>query len=280
MRSRLFLNLMLLVLVAGLGWFFYARPKSAEQNEFRLSDLQAPAVKKIIIAKTADSPYTVERHDNRWFVTAPVKARADANLISQLLSLLTVSAKQRLAATDLARFDLLQPWAKLTFDNQEISFGAQNPLTREQYVATEGYVYLIPSQYASTMSLPGSYFLSHSLLTESETPVGFELPGLTLTRKDGKWESVPANKKFSQDRLNSFADEWKHAYSMSSRSASSLKGPSLRIRLDNSSALNFRILQQEPDVILLREDEMIAYQFPSEMGVRLIDPLAETETKK
>ncbi|HSS46910.1 MAG TPA: DUF4340 domain-containing protein [Burkholderiales bacterium] len=279
MKSRLWLNLILLVAVGALAAVFYFKPKIEAQSGFRLSSLQAGAVKKIVIAKTADSPITVEKHGDHWFITAPIKARADSNLISGVLDLLSLTAKQRLPATDLTRFDLKQPWARLTFDNQEISFGDQHPLTREQFIATEGYVYLIPPQYTRALSLPSNYFLSHRPLTENETPVGFELPGLTLTQKEGKWESSPAI-KLTQDQLNRFADEWRHAYCMSSRLVSGQKGPPIKIRLANGSAVNFQLLQKEPDVVLLREDEGIAYQFPTEIGLRLLDPLAAIQAQK
>ncbi|MGH8742927.1 MAG: DUF4340 domain-containing protein [Burkholderiales bacterium] len=279
MKSRLWLNLILLTAVGALAAVVYDKPKNEVQSQFRLSSLQAGTVKKIVIAKTADTPITVEKRDDHWFITNPIKGRADRNLISGILDLLSLTVKQRLPATDLARFDLEQPWARLTFDGQEFSFGDQHPLSHEQYIATEGYVYLVPAQFTRILSLPSTYFLSHQPLTENETPVGFELPGLTLTQKEGKWETSPET-KLTQDQLNRFADEWRNAYCMSSRPVSGQKGPPVKIRLANGSTVNFQILQTEPDVVLLREDEKIAYQFPEEIGIRLIDPLASVNTRK
>ncbi|MGH8750262.1 MAG: DUF4340 domain-containing protein [Burkholderiales bacterium] len=280
MKSRLWLNMFLLLLAAVLGAWFYFKPKIETQNQFRFSSLQAAGVKKILIAKTADAPVTIEKRDQHWFITTPFKARADSTLVSHLLELVAFTATRRVPAADLGRFDLEQPWAKLTFDDQEISFGDQYPPTKEQYVATGGYIYLIPQQYTSILSLPGNYFLSHQPLTENETPVGFELPGLTLTQKDGKWESAPANGQLTQDQLNRFTDEWKHAYSLNSQPLSGRTGAPVKIRLASGSTLNFQILEKDPDVLLLREDEMIAYRFPAQIGVRLIDPLATAKKQK
>jgi hypothetical protein len=273
MKSRIILNLVLFTLVLGIGLLLYFNPQSNAPSEYRLSTLQAGEIKRITIDKPAG--FSLEKRDGGWIITSPFKARADAVQVDRLLDILSASSKQRFPANDLARFDLDQPQARLTLGEQTFSFGALNPLTQDQYVATAGNVYLEPPRYGAAAAMPLNNLLNHQLLGDTEIPTAFDLPGYKLTRVNGTWTVSPASAQLSQDQLNRFADGWRHAYSIASEPAKPAPGAQqIKITLDKGGSLLLQILQKQPQLILLRDDEMIAYRFPDDVARRLLDPFA------
>ena len=280
MKSRVWLNVVLLLAVAGLASVFYFKSLSKAASAYRLSTQQAADIQSIIIDKPAALAF--ERRGQNWFVTRPFTARANAFQVEHLLEILSATSKQRFAANDLARFDLDQPRARLTLGNQTFSFGALNPLTAEQYVSTENGVYLVAPRYGAAATTPPESFLNHLLLAENELPTGFDLPGYRLRRVNGVWNVSPAPAEFSQDQLNRFADEWHYAYSIATEPAKPAPyAEQIKVTLNNGGSVVLHILQKQPELVLLRDDEMIAYRFPKDVARRLLDPfLAAPETEK
>ena len=277
MKSRIVLNLVLFTLVVGIGLLLYFKTQGNAPSEYRLSTLQAGDVNNI----TIDIPFalTLEKRDHGWFITRPFMARANVFQVERLLEILSVTSKQRFPANDLTRFDLDQPQARLTLGKQAFSFGALNPLTTEQYVATADNVYLLPPRYGAAAAMPPNTFLNHLLLANNEKPAGFDLPGYKLARVNGAWSVSPAPAQLSQDQLNRFADEWRYAYSIASEPAKPAPGAEqIRITLDNGGSVLLQVLQKRPQLILLRDDEMMAYRFPEDVAKRLLDPFAAAAT--
>jgi hypothetical protein len=273
MKSRIVLNLVLFTLVVGIGLLLYFKPQSNAPSEYRLSTLQAGDIKRITIDKPAE--LSLEKRDRGWFITHPFKARANAVQVERLLEILSVTSKQRFPANDLMRFDLDQPQARLTLGEQTFSFGAFNPLSAEQYVATADNVYLVSPRYGAAVAMPSNTFVNHLLLADNETPSGFDFPGYKLTRVNGAWSMSPTPAELSQDQLNRFADEWRLAYSIASEPAKPAPGAEqIIIMLDNGSSVLLQVLQKQPQLILLRDDEMIAYRFTGDVAKRLLDPFA------
>jgi hypothetical protein len=273
MKSRIVLNLVLFTLVVGIGLLLYFKPQSNAPSEYRLSTLQAGDIKRITIDKPAE--LSLEKRDRGWFITHPFKARANAVQVERLLEILSVTSKQRFPANDLMRFDLDQPQARLTLGEQTFSFGAFNPLSAEQYVATADNVYLVSPRYGAAVAMPPNTFVNHLLLADNETPSGFDFPGYKLTRVNGAWSMSPTPAELSQDQLNRFADEWRLAYSIASEPAKPAPGAEqIIIMLDNGSSVLLQVLQKQPQLILLRDDEMIAYRFTGDVAKRLLDPFA------
>ena len=138
--------------------------------------------------------------------------------MQRILDLLSASSKEKLAATELARFDLEQPALSVKIDGQTFAFGTNNPLTQDQYLATGDGVYMVSSYYASLIPATAERMLAHSLFTQNETPVGFTFKALRVQQKDGKWilEPAPAAEaeRPSQDDLNRWADDWRYASSL------------------------------------------------------------------
>ena len=126
-----------------------------------------------------------------WIQSAPFPARTDASKAPRLLDLLGAQAKTTYPATDLGRFDLDQPFARMTIDDQVFAFGTVNAITNEQYVLTGDTVYLVSPVHGFALPTQIDSLASHLLLADDEVPTAFVLPGATIELRDGKWVRTP-----------------------------------------------------------------------------------------
>src|SRR5450631_1044906 len=136
MNGKSGLNLALLATVIALALFAYYKPHKNEP-EHKLSVIKAADATGIKIEIVGSPPLTLARTGAEWKLTAPVPARADNLQVQRLLEILDATAKDRFPATGLARYELNEPYARVTFNQQTFAFGAVNQLSREQYVLTQ-----------------------------------------------------------------------------------------------------------------------------------------------
>lgn len=280
MKSRLWLNVFLLLLVAALAFAVYSRRQAPAEPAYRLSALNAAQVSSIQIEKPNTPAIRLEKRNNAWFVTAPYAARADSFRIGRILEVLAASSTQRFPATDLAAFDLDKSLFKLTINGQQISFGTLNPLTQQQYALTANTVYLISARYIANAAAQTADFADKRLFAENEFPARFKFEGRVLALNNGKWETTPPRTDLSQDTLNLWRDEWRNASALLVQPY--VEGKSLGkilITLNGGKQLTLGILQTEPDLVLLREDEHLQYHLPQETGKQLLAPLQSTIQK-
>jgi hypothetical protein len=274
MKSRIFLNLALAGLVAALSLLVWLKPKPMAPTEFKLSTLASASINRIAIERPDQPAIVLEKDLTGWRLSAPFQARAEGTTVGRLLEILSAASLQRFPATDLGRFQLDPPLLRLTLNEQEFSFGTQNTLTGEVYVATRGGVHPVaPSYLVHAMKMPAD-FAARTLLAEEEKLSGFEFADLKLNQNDeGKWLASPARPNWSQDDINRWVDEWRHASSLITQPYDGTAPlESLTLRLGNGKLVNCKILRREPELVLLREDEKLQYHFPAEIGKRLLNP--------
>ncbi len=274
MKNHLWLNVALLAAVAALALFAYYKPHKGEP-EHRLSALKAADVKQIRIEIAGSPPLVLERMESDWKLVAPVAARADSFQTQRLLALLDATSKDRLPATGLARFDLNEPYARVTIDQQTFSFGAVNQMSREQYVQTQDGVYLVPLRYGAALPKNALQLVSRQLFTADEAPVAFEFREFSLAQQDGKWVMTPAAADMSQDDINRWIDEWRLASALAVQAADNRKPlTTIKVKLKSGGDLTLAVLQREPEFMLARSDQPFQYQFSGEIAKRLLAPPA------
>lgn len=273
-RSRLAVNLALFALVAALGLLAWYRPKSGEAETFQVSALEPARVVSMRIEKPGHEPVALERRQGEWFMASPWQARAHEARVERLLEILTLRARQRLPAEDLARFELDRPLATLLAGSETLAVGALNSVTRQQYLRAGNWVYLVDSRAVADLFAPAARLLSPRLLGPGESPVAFELDSVSLRQEGGRWQRSPAPAQpVSQDDFNRWVQEWRLAAALDVQRAGAA-GPDppreVEIALAGGRSIRLRVLQQEPALILLRMDEGLAYRFPREVGERLL----------
>ena len=185
-------------------------------------------------------------------------------------------AKTTYPATDLARFELDQPFARVTVDDQVFAFGMVNAITNEQYVLTGDTVYLVSPIHGFALPTQADSLASHMLLADDEIPRAFVLSGAKLEIQDGKWvrTPIPADAaKLSQDDYVRWVDSWRYASSLATNlPAGKPSAESLLISLQNGRSIDIRVQTRTPDVRLLRMDENMEYVFSADTGANLLAP--------
>jgi hypothetical protein len=281
MRRSWLLNAALLVIVVALGWFVYLKPRSNEPVRYPLSALKAVAVAKISFERAGGAPITLEKKGALWFITAPLAAPAEPFQIQRLLSILDAMASNRLAATDLARFDLDRPAARLTVDSQTFSFGTINTVAREQYVLTGNAVYPINPSYGATLPADATQLIRRQLFADNEVPVRFEFSDFTVTSAGGKWSVVPAPADFSQDDINRWVDDWHLASALHAEPYAGAKAVgAIKVGFKDGRKITLDILQREPELVLLRPDQNLQYAFFPDTVKRLLSPPSGDASKR
>ncbi|HSD60183.1 MAG TPA: DUF4340 domain-containing protein, partial [Burkholderiales bacterium] len=277
-KSRLFVNIVLLVVVAALAAAVYWQRKDREAAAYRLSALDPARVNSVRVEKPGQPPLVLERQGGGWRMTSPLAARAEAIQVERLLAVLAAESRQRLPAQDLARFELDRPAMRLVADGQALAFGTLNPLTQEQYVLAGEWVYLVDARRAADALAPASRYLSPRLLAEEETPEGFDFGDLSLQQTDGRWALQPSPPaQLSQDDLNRWVQEWRLARAQQVEPLAPASKPlsTVRLALAGGRSISIEVLAREPETVLARRDEGLEYRFPRAVGERLLNPPRE-----
>jgi hypothetical protein len=277
MKLGWIVNLLLLIGVIGLGTYAWHKGNQPKEPSYKLSALPTADVKKIEVAPRSAPEYALEKRGKTWFLTAPIEARADQTQVQRMLDLLAATSREKLAATDLKRFDLDPPALKVSIDGQAFSFGSTNPLSQDQYLATGDSVYLVSTYYASLVPSASDRMLTHSLFDESEKAVGFKFKDFSVEQKDGKWTLAPQpsadSERPSQDDLNRWADDWRYASSLVTQQWTGKPTPdSVHVKLADGKTIVFAVVRRAPELILARPDEKLQFQFSGEMTRRLLNP--------
>jgi hypothetical protein len=264
------LNLALLVAVAALALFAYYKPHKSEP-EHKLSAIKAADVTSIKIEITGNPPVVLARTGADWKLTAPLPARADSFQVQRLLEILDATSKDRFPAAGLARYELNEPYARVTFNQQTFAFGAVNQLSREQYVLTQDGIYPLSLRYGTLLPKDPLQLVSRQLFAADEAPVAFTFSDFRLAQQDGKWQLTPPATDIGADDINGWVDEWRLATALNLQPASNRKPlATLKIKLKTGADITVAVLQREPQLVLARSDQPYEYQFSAAAAKRLL----------
>ena len=287
MKSRWLINLILLALVAGIGAFLYMRPKPAPQpgqEAFSVSKLDPGVISLVKVEKLGKVPVIIEKKQGRWRMSQPYAARADATAVGRIISILGANTKERLPATDLARFGLDSPTLKVQLDNEELVFGMFHPVSGEQFVLYKDAVYVLPTLYSEAAQTQPLELLDKHLLDADEQIAGFDFSGLEQweqlrlnldLQSDGKWKVTPEKAKPNQEQLNEWlSNNWSNlvANSVEPYTPDRAPHPFFVVRLKSGKSVHFLKLQESPELVLAREDHGMRYRFPQEVGFEALNP--------
>ena len=275
MKRQLWVNLGLAVVVAALAWLVFLKPETPPDSAlYQLSTLSATQIEEISIMPAHQPRIVLRKQQKSWFMTEPFSARADALRVESLLGLLSAQSEKRIAAQDLARFELDKPLGRVKLGAQEFVFGGAQPLSNQLYVLTQGAVYLISPVYFIDVAKPAPAFISKQLLADEEVPVAFEFPRFALKRENGTWQMTPPSNAPTQDSVNAFADEWRHALSNSVQPTANFQSAAaVRVTFQSGKSVNVLFARDANDWLLLRDDGHLVYRFSAPGGKALLEPM-------
>lgn len=273
MKKQWLVNAFLLIAVAAVAAIAYFAPWQAAEKDGALATLRAADASRIRIERGDAPAIELEKRDDRWLLTAPLAAPADAFQVERLLAILGARSSGRLPAVDLARFGLDPPRVRLTVDGQTYAFGAINEVMREQYVLAAGAVHAVELRYGAAVPTHVSALIAKQLLDADEVPVRFETRSYTVALEDGRWRISPAAGDPGQDDLNRWVDGWRHALALSAAPHDDRPvQEEVRIALKDGRRITVGVVQREPEFVMRRPDRALQYVFATESAKRLLMP--------
>jgi hypothetical protein len=279
MKSKVLVNLVLVLLLTGLVLYAFFRPREQSDPGIKLTQLKRDHITRITVERRGSPTIELKKRDGGWRISAPLRTRADPTQVDRLTDIATATAKHKLPPGDLGRYELDPPQVKLTLNDRTFAFGRINDVTYEQYVATAGAVYLVAPFYGYGIPTEVTKLVSRKLLDDAEVPVAFDFGRYRIVRDDrGTWRiegAYPAQqgKPLSQDDFNRWADEWRFTSSLGAEPRRSARGKDrLVVQFKDGKKVPMEIVQKQPEFLLVRSDENMQYRFGAEVGRRLLDP--------
>jgi len=279
MKSKVLVNLVLVLLLTGLVLYAFFRPKEQSDPGIRLTQLKRDDITRITVERRGSPTIQLEKRDGGWRISAPLQTRADPIQVERLADLTTATAKHKLPPGDPSRYQLDPPQVRLTLNDQAFAFGRINDVTNEQYVATAGAIYLVAPFFGYGIPTEVGKLVSRKLLDDAEVPVTFDFGRYRIVKDDrGTWTiegAYPAQqgKPLSQDDFNRWADEWRFTSSLGAEPRRGVRGREhLVVHFRDGKKVAMEIVQKQPEFLLVRSDENMQYRFGAEVGRRLLDP--------
>ena len=273
MQRSTWVNVLLGAAVAALGAWAYFKPAHDTRTGHPLSALIQAEARSIRIERAGEKPIVLEKRGGAWHLLAPFRARGNEARVRQLLELLEAQAQHKLGATDLGRFELDAPQARVTIAGQTFSFGMVNRVTREQYVQTGGAVYAISPVYGAAVPARPSDLVSGRLFGPGETPVSIDVGTFSVGLRGGKWRQTPPAPDLGQDDYLRWLEGWQQASAARVEPHAGGKPlGNIGVRLKDGGALTLGVLARDPELVLLRSDEKLEYHFRGEAAMRLLAP--------
>ncbi|MGH8119465.1 MAG: DUF4340 domain-containing protein [Gammaproteobacteria bacterium] len=262
MRSRLLLNLFLLVTAAGLVLFLvYGEKKKPEPIDVTLTGIQPTNISRIRITRAGQEEVRFEKQSGTWKMQHPYQLPAGDLRISTMLKLLSAHSYAQYQAGDiqLPRFRLDEPQVSIEFNDTRIDFGDTNPLGDQRYVLVNNTVHIINDVLFQQLQAPPFFFVDTRLLPKPAAINAILLPEHAIRIREGVWTVAPAV-SISADEIVEIVNAWRNADAISvSKYEDTAPHDSVRIELENQEALEFTIVRAPPQLILARPDLGIQY---------------------
>jgi hypothetical protein len=175
MRSRWFVNLLLLILVIALGALM-RRELEQEREVVTLTGLAPESIQEISIERSGHPVIRLVQGVDGWRMEAPYRAPAEAGRISQLVGIAATGVQRSFPKSGSAeRLGLNADSLRLTLNDLILSFGDLEPSSQLRYVAIGEQVHLIGDGYYHHLIASAEDYVDRKLL-----PAGFLASAGTL----------------------------------------------------------------------------------------------------
>lgn len=261
--KRVYLNLALLLIVAGLSATVWFTQKKAPPKGPPLTALSADAVTHISIAHPGQPTITLEKKGAEWQLTEPVQAPTDPFEVASLVNLATQETRHTLNVADvkLADLKLDPPQFTVTLNDQKLEFGDTEPLEYRRYVRHGDSIALIDDPSGTAVDADYSNLVAKELISPGVEIDKIDVPGLSVSRSEGKdWSATPASDAATGDALARFVQAWRAARSMwnAAMPADGGKGEPITLTLKDG-VVHLVLVSKEPQLIIDRPDLKLRY---------------------
>jgi hypothetical protein len=155
-KKRLFLNLLLLLVVAGLIAFVVTREEDSGEKFKTLYDKSiGDDAKELVIHAEGKDDIVIKLENEIWKVVKPSEFVADKEKIRHLFTLLSENAESSydIKDKDLASYGLDKDNLSISFNGVKMIFGKLNTVTEKRFILKGGRMYLISETISGLMLL-------------------------------------------------------------------------------------------------------------------------------
>lgn len=153
-KKRLLLNLVLLIIVAGLIGFIVNREEDKGGQYKTLYDKSiGNEAKELIIHVDGKDDVIIQKKDDIWYVVKPSSFIANKDKIRHIFTLLSENAESNysLEGKDLASYGLDKDNLSISFNGVKIIFGKLNQVTGKRFILKGDRMYLISETISGLM---------------------------------------------------------------------------------------------------------------------------------
>ena len=182
MRQRWIINLVLLLVLAGLG-LGVRYELSGEGGRQTLAGIDPADLRLIEVEREGEPRIRLERGPDGWRMLEPMAVDADPERLDKLLGVLAAPVERSFPASGAALGELGLAPARLTLklDSLSLIVGGLDPLGQRRYVASEGLVHLIEDRFYHLLIAPAIDYVARSPLPAARPPAFATLNGVPLT---------------------------------------------------------------------------------------------------
>ena len=262
---RLWLNGLLLLIVAGLGgWVWWQQQQPAAVAD-KLVPLSKEAVQQITISRSLDqaTPEHIRlvKQGEYWQMLAPKNGVVNPARVVQLFTLLDENVEASYDATgkNLTAYQLKPGNAALILNDQTLVFGMDNPVSHKRYVLHAGKIKLVSEAVFGLLTGEAADLLALQLAPPDHKVVQVTLPTGFANNADilFKWQEADAMRVETWDAASAPQDSAK-----------------VTLHLDNGQQLAFSVLSQTGDVVLGNAQMGVKYVLPETQRASLFVPVA------
>ncbi len=277
LRLRVLVNVVLLLLIAGLAIFIWLDPWGPPPPaEEKLSAIDPTRVVRVRIQGPKREPIELRRESAVWRLVVPLSLPANEHRVAALLGLAAARVHDgfRAQGNDLKQFGLEPPTARVLLNDDEFLFGDTESLNGWRYVLYGTDVHLITDAYYHHLLATPAAFVDPAPIGVDARPVAFILSGATLRLENGSWQIEPPEAGLGADSGNRLAQAWKSARAASVKRFDPSLGWSetIQVELNGETApLRFQVARLEHELVIGRPQWNVQYHFPKRAGLRLVE---------
>ena len=272
MRSRLLVNLLLLLAIIALATLYYLQPEEQSKPVSKVSNLDTDTVNNVRIERPDAATIELQKTDGDWRLTAPVQADAEDGRVASILLLPIMDSQSRYPATDqkLDKFGLDPAQLKLTFDDQTFVIGDQHPLNEQQrYLLYNDQIHVIDGRLHQRLNAPLNYYINPSLTPPDSQLTRIRLPNGVISQQGEDWRIIPSS---LSKKPGDIAKAWQKArasYLKQMDTAPDDSRPTITLEFTNHEPVTYRIIKTKPQIILSRPAISMQYHLRPDQGVKL-----------
>lgn len=280
MRSRQFLNALLLIMTVVLIWATTQVPHQksppGETRVMPLDRLDPDAITEIRLHYPNRPDITLRYSNRHWRMLTPRLARADETRIRSLLNITAEKSETgfRAAGNDLSQYGLEPAKARLWFNDLHLDIGNREPLSGQRYVRLDDQVYLIDDAWSGYLFSTTLEFVSPRLLPAGAHPVRIQLLHERWEFRQNHWQRYPAAATASDDSDGAaLANAWSRARARAVQTFNPKlpwQGP---LRVDtqaNAGPFKFEYADTTAGLILGRRDAGLQYLLKAASAAALL----------